>query len=186
MYGCRFWESLVSWGPIQAARDWWTLDSINWWEREPLEGAACAPEEPMPIPELCAACQQQSSNGSLQQCSRCKRVYYCSVECQRQHWKQHKGNCSGAAANGALLSFLRAACIFVSGSASANAFHGLRQRQHWMLACSKGTAAVQRSSQRCAHRLPWSCIHLYLGLGSASVNACHGLGQSSTGNAAAQ
>lgn len=131
MYGFRFWEGLISWGPIQAARDWWTLDSINWWEREPLEGAACAPAEPMSIPELCAACQQQSSNGSLQQCSRCKRVYYCSVECQRQHWKQHKGNCSGAAANGALLSFLRAAYIFASGSASANAFHGLRQQQHW-------------------------------------------------------
>ena len=29
----------------------------------------------------------------LRRCSVCKRVYYCSVECQHLHWAVHKGNC---------------------------------------------------------------------------------------------
>jgi len=29
-------------------------------------------------------------------CSRCKTVYYCSVECQKQNWKLHKPVCNDA------------------------------------------------------------------------------------------
>lgn len=29
----------------------------------------------------------------LQKCSRCKKTYYCSVECQRKDWPQHKFGC---------------------------------------------------------------------------------------------
>ena len=32
-------------------------------------------------------------------CSKCKVAYYCSVLCQKQHWKEgHKQQCGGATA----------------------------------------------------------------------------------------
>lgn len=39
----------------------------------------------------CATCKANSKN--LKRCSRCCSVYYCSVECQRSHWPQHKSVC---------------------------------------------------------------------------------------------
>ena len=40
----------------------------------------------------CAACEKTLSN--LKRCSRCRTVYYCSVECQRAHWAHHKLVCT--------------------------------------------------------------------------------------------
>ena len=40
----------------------------------------------------CAGCQQNPLNPK--RCSRCRVVIYCSVECQRQHWPQHKIVCT--------------------------------------------------------------------------------------------
>ena len=35
--------------------------------------------------------------GEFKSCSRCKQVYYCSKECQLQHWKNgHKNVCKPA------------------------------------------------------------------------------------------
>jgi len=47
----------------------------------------------------CAAdgCGHATATGT-KQCSRCKQVRYCSVACQRSHWKQHKAQCSQAGA----------------------------------------------------------------------------------------
>jgi hypothetical protein len=39
----------------------------------------------------CAACNKVSP--SLKRCSRCRSTVYCSVECQHQHWSQHKIVC---------------------------------------------------------------------------------------------
>ena len=39
----------------------------------------------------CSACKKVSQ--SLKRCSRCRSTVYCSVECQRQHWAQHKMAC---------------------------------------------------------------------------------------------
>lgn len=39
----------------------------------------------------CVNCKALSSK--LKQCSRCKQVNYCGVECQRLHWTQHKHEC---------------------------------------------------------------------------------------------
>ncbi|GAB4816194.1 hypothetical protein N2152v2_003240 [Parachlorella kessleri] len=39
----------------------------------------------------CASCQQAASTVKL--CSGCRAVRYCSVECQRAHWRQHKPAC---------------------------------------------------------------------------------------------
>ena len=33
---------------------------------------------------------------STQRCSRCKKVYYCSVEHQKENWKTHKIQCSSS------------------------------------------------------------------------------------------
>lgn len=38
----------------------------------------------------CAVCRQPATK----QCSRCKKVYYCSVEHQRENWKEHKSSCA--------------------------------------------------------------------------------------------
>ena len=40
----------------------------------------------------CSCCGSQSSE--LKKCSSCGQVQYCSRECQRKHWKEHKPNCS--------------------------------------------------------------------------------------------
>ena len=46
--------------------------------------------------DVCAFCNSSSSlNGPpLKRCSRCHNVLYCSVVCQRSHWKTHKQTCS--------------------------------------------------------------------------------------------
>jgi radical SAM protein with 4Fe4S-binding SPASM domain len=36
---------------------------------------------------------QVRSTTKLRQCSACKKVYYCSAECQKAHWKVHKADC---------------------------------------------------------------------------------------------
>ncbi|XP_060095352.1 ubiquitin carboxyl-terminal hydrolase 19 isoform X2 [Heteronotia binoei] len=47
-----------------------------------------------PVTE-CAACQkkQQSEEEKLKRCTRCYRVGYCNVDCQRKHWHDHKTSC---------------------------------------------------------------------------------------------
>lgn len=39
----------------------------------------------------CTTCRK---GGSSMLCSRCRKVTYCSKECQRQDWKNHKVNCA--------------------------------------------------------------------------------------------
>ncbi len=43
------------------------------------------------IQTICAACKKISEN--LKRCSRCRSIFYCSVDCQRGHWTQHKNVC---------------------------------------------------------------------------------------------
>lgn len=37
----------------------------------------------------CSVCGKQASN----RCSKCKKTWYCSRECQASGWKNHKKNC---------------------------------------------------------------------------------------------
>ena len=43
---------------------------------------------------MCANCKsEQSSSVKLSSCARCKKVKYCSKECQKNHWPKHKISC---------------------------------------------------------------------------------------------
>jgi hypothetical protein len=45
--------------------------------------------------ELCANCflPEEAGQNNLLCCARCRRIKYCSKECQRAHWKAHKKSC---------------------------------------------------------------------------------------------
>ncbi|PFX17637.1 hypothetical protein AWC38_SpisGene18024 [Stylophora pistillata] len=45
---------------------------------------------PLKEPE-CAFCH--SKEGTLKRCLGCKRVFYCSRNCQKKHWREHKTDC---------------------------------------------------------------------------------------------
>jgi hypothetical protein len=52
-------------------------------------------------PKVCNTCKKPKlpflhGVASLHKCSRCEKVYYCSVDCQKQDWKKHKEGCGGA------------------------------------------------------------------------------------------
>jgi hypothetical protein len=50
------------------------------------------PITPLALPDrMCAHCHKVLTQPK--KCSRCKHVYYCSVECQREHWPHHRGAC---------------------------------------------------------------------------------------------
>jgi hypothetical protein len=42
--------------------------------------------------DCCASCKRIAIN--LKRCGRCRTVVYCSVECQRSNWAQHKKVCA--------------------------------------------------------------------------------------------
>eukprot|EP00483_Globobulimina_turgida_P001437 UN01439 len=46
------------------------------------------------MPSRCGLC---SKTGAARLCSGCKITNYCSVQCQRKHWKQHKKICKSLA-----------------------------------------------------------------------------------------
>lgn len=48
-----------------------------------------------PVDDRCAACgkKKQADGSNLLSCARCKKVKYCSRECQRADWKAHKRIC---------------------------------------------------------------------------------------------
>ncbi|KAF5841729.1 hypothetical protein DUNSADRAFT_11509 [Dunaliella salina] len=43
--------------------------------------------------KICARCNQPTPPGLPLRCSGCKQVYYCSQDCQRKAWPDHKGSC---------------------------------------------------------------------------------------------
>ncbi|KAI1394263.1 uncharacterized protein F4822DRAFT_424741 [Hypoxylon trugodes] len=57
------------------------------------------------------SCDKASSD-ELRTCSGCKKTQYCSKDCQKQDWKQHKAYCHHITSNGA-----------ISASLSAVAYH---------------------------------------------------------------
>jgi hypothetical protein len=58
-------------------------------------------------PNVCAGCGTDSAKGgqTLLVCSRCKDRKYCSLECQKLHWKVHKKLCEPAIGSNEILIF---------------------------------------------------------------------------------
>jgi hypothetical protein len=52
--------------------------------------ASCSPR-PKPRVRKCAGCSL--SGQGYKACSRCRRVFYCGADCQREHWDQHQSKC---------------------------------------------------------------------------------------------
>lgn len=49
---------------------------------------------PPTLPSVtCGACLKKKSLRVMHKCSRCMRIFYCSVECQRMDWPIHKQTC---------------------------------------------------------------------------------------------
>ena len=60
-----------------------------------LDANLCADKDPIPLSSPAASCCRCGKQGpNLKVCGRCKAVSYCSVECQRSHWSEHKLSCS--------------------------------------------------------------------------------------------
>ena len=60
--------------------------------QQDLDKFTTSSDKPSKIDETCCAfCKERCQN--LKRCSRCRSVLYCSVECQRSHWAQHKPLC---------------------------------------------------------------------------------------------
>ena len=56
-------------------------------------------EEPETDLMCCASCgTAEVDDIQLRKCTACHLVRYCSVKCQRKHWRQHKQNCKERAA----------------------------------------------------------------------------------------
>ena len=39
--------------------------------------------------DICATCNKAAET----KCTNCRKVFYCSKECQKRHWKEHKYDC---------------------------------------------------------------------------------------------
>ena len=58
------------------------------------KGSSEMPSNSSKLTNKCSYCATQSSE--LKRCSNCLSVQYCSVHCQKKHWKKHKENCQYA------------------------------------------------------------------------------------------
>lgn len=46
--------------------------------------------------KICSGCaMEEGARGDFKTCSKCRKVWYCSAECQKSHWKCHKRECAG-------------------------------------------------------------------------------------------
>lgn len=52
----------------------------------------CAKYETAENENVCGKCGKKEA-AKLKKCARCLRIKYCSAECQREHWAEHKREC---------------------------------------------------------------------------------------------
>lgn len=60
-------------------------------------GGVCITFMMSDFPYICSGCYKLSDD-KMKKCSGCKTksIYYCSRECQKENWKEHKKNCESA------------------------------------------------------------------------------------------
>lgn len=68
-----------------------------------------------------------SITAAVLRCSRCKSVYYCSAECQKFDWKEHKGSCNAENSN---VPPLKTKTVSRLDSLRLAALHGDMNAQH--------------------------------------------------------
>ncbi|KAI1161159.1 hypothetical protein F5B18DRAFT_674905 [Nemania serpens] len=85
-YAVRAAISPAFWAPF--ADDIYSPDMSNLGEKIAGVGKT-------PIDGRCASCgkNKQADGSALMNCARCRKVKYCSRECQRKDWKAHKSAC---------------------------------------------------------------------------------------------
>lgn len=68
----------------------WCLDVLHWYVLRYILF-----DQHIPIIEICCRyCQKpQEKENKFKKCSRCKLSYYCSKECQINHWSRHQTFC---------------------------------------------------------------------------------------------
>lgn len=109
--------------------------------------SCCRFGAPSTIAHRCAACGLRDSV-KLSRCSRCRGVRYCSAECQRRHWKEHRSQCSAASPEDDDAAFLCTsqeeydAAMAASGAALQEASQALRRRERFA-----GELALEESLQ---------------------------------------
>ncbi len=68
----------------------WCLNVLDWYVLRYI-----LYDNPIPIIEMCCRyChKKEEKNNKFKKCGRCKLSYYCSKECQYNHWSTHKQYC---------------------------------------------------------------------------------------------
>ncbi|KAF8155011.1 hypothetical protein K438DRAFT_1987237 [Mycena galopus ATCC 62051] len=57
-----------------------------------IDDSQCKEEAALAV-HACYTCREKTGRDNLKYCARCKGVWYCSKECQRADWKNHKKYC---------------------------------------------------------------------------------------------
>jgi hypothetical protein len=99
-------------------------------------------------------CHNCSKVGKTWRCSKCKRVRYCSRECQKSHWKGHKKTCGMSVADAMLQ--LHKLCGDMNLSESIEQYHRATDEVHSQ---SKMQSELYSTEIRSHNTVPNPTIH---------------------------
>ena len=66
--------------------------TVGKWQRTTSEGQEVVQDTTKESHE-CASCGKKQCGATIQICSKCKTVCYCTKKCQKEHWKSHQPLC---------------------------------------------------------------------------------------------
>ncbi|KXZ50374.1 hypothetical protein GPECTOR_16g547 [Gonium pectorale] len=97
---------------------------------------------------VCFACSVPSTK--MQKCSRCQQARYCSKECQRQHWRDHKAECAALAAVDAAAAAAAAAPAASEAAPAAKPAEGAQAASAEQPAAPAPALAAEGAAERAA------------------------------------
>jgi hypothetical protein len=100
-------------------------------------------------------CSNCETPNATRKCSRCKKVFYCSTECQKQHWKQPAGH--------------KEYCLAVEDGKNCDFIHGYALLPSKCIVCQECLPVLGFVSLPCSHEIHLHCV---LKLRDAFYNAC--------------